>query len=306
MKEINNFAKLYLVTAVFLLLLGQVFIRKNLSGDFSNSIRIRGIHNERENIDFLFLGSSHSYTSINSLLVEEKLNVGAYNYASARQPIDVSYFYLLDVLRDNQPKKVFLETYMINNSPVYDEVRYRDAIEPMLFSSTKVKMINELIPKNDQIYYFLPMLKYHDRWNVIQLTDFDFSYKLQKHDQKGHVALDGKPVNKFVYSNVKEDNNFSLHTNDLTYIDKIIELSEVYGFELYFFTAPYLQNEKELTKNKSLEDFTKSRNIQHLNLNNYLEDYNFEKDFFDEGHLSKSGAIKATNRILDLISVKHE
>ncbi|MBD3287987.1 hypothetical protein GF337_04215 [candidate division KSB1 bacterium] len=68
-------------------------------------------YQQKENIDLLFMGSSHSYYHFNPCFFEEHLGITSFNLGSAGQNPTSTYYLLKEVFnRGHQPKVVVLET----------------------------------------------------------------------------------------------------------------------------------------------------------------------------------------------------
>lgn len=68
-------------------------------------------YTREENIDYLFLGSSHVYCGVNPEVMEEKLGGACFNMATPAQPLNGSYYLLREVDRRNALSHVYLELY---------------------------------------------------------------------------------------------------------------------------------------------------------------------------------------------------
>lgn len=303
-KTIRKFTIFYLCLVFFIIALGNIFITKNTSGPFSDSIRIKGFYNElRGSIDAVFVGSSHSYTSVNPILYEKLSGLSSYNFASASQPIEASYYYINEAIRYHKPSTIFLESYMFNLREEYNEVSIRAAIDEMPLSYNKLSFINQLVPVNERSYYYFPMLKYHTRWNELQISDFDMSYKNKTHLLKGHVALEGKPIDNFLKEKYAYNDELKLSEKDLKYFFKILDLVRDNDVELVLFLAPYALSDDEYTKQFLIGELAQDNNLTFINLNNSLDIFNFDNDFYDSGHLSRTGAEKFTSELYSRYSI---
>lgn len=66
---------------------------------------------EQENIETLFLGSSHVLFGYDPRILDEKLGENTYLATRPVQKIDGSYYLLKEVLKKNNIKKVYLDMY---------------------------------------------------------------------------------------------------------------------------------------------------------------------------------------------------
>lgn len=68
-------------------------------------------YTREENIDTLFLGSSHVYCGINPAIIAEKTGKSAFNMATPAQPLNGSYYLLKEAVKYNDISHVYLELY---------------------------------------------------------------------------------------------------------------------------------------------------------------------------------------------------
>lgn len=66
---------------------------------------------EQDNIDVLFVGSSHCYRSFVPEILDEKLGQNTFNAGSSSQFLDGSYMLIKEAVRNNNVKHVYLEIY---------------------------------------------------------------------------------------------------------------------------------------------------------------------------------------------------
>lgn len=66
---------------------------------------------EQDNIDVLFVGSSHCYRSFKPEILDEELGLNTFNVGSSSQFIDGSYMLIREAARYNDIKHIYLEVY---------------------------------------------------------------------------------------------------------------------------------------------------------------------------------------------------
>lgn len=300
-KELSKFFIFYLITVVSLVLIGEIFIRKTLVGPFDNTNRINGFYNLSENtLDMIFVGSSHSYTGIDNVMLRDEYSIKSYNFSTPEQPIGLSYHFILEALKTQRPKVIVLESYMVNEYSEYRESVIRHATDNLPMSLNKYEIIQTFVNRQNRVYYYFPILKYHTRWDDLYTYDFDLSYKKNNHEYLGQVPLESIPQDNF-NTDLKIDKSVRLSDEDMLYIDSIIELSIDYEFELILYTAPYNLNDEQYSKILLIDDYSKDNNIKHINMNQFINYFNYQTDFFDSSHLSKEGALKSTKIFMELI-----
>ena len=64
-----------------------------------------------DSIDLVLLGSSHIHCGGNTVVLWEHYGIPAYDYSSAEQPLWMTYYYLQEFLKYQDPEIVFLDLY---------------------------------------------------------------------------------------------------------------------------------------------------------------------------------------------------
>ena len=74
-------------------------------------IMLHEMYNQEENIDILFLGSSHSYRSLNPQITDAIFDANTFNAGTSSQRWDGSYALLVEAGKQNDLKKVYVDMY---------------------------------------------------------------------------------------------------------------------------------------------------------------------------------------------------
>lgn len=101
---------------------------------------------EQENIDVLFVGSSHCYRSFVPEIFDDKLGITAFNAGTSSQHLDGSYMVIKEAARYNDIKHIYLELY-------YNVafVKYKERTE-----MTQTYIISDYVrPSLDKLQYLL-------------------------------------------------------------------------------------------------------------------------------------------------------
>ena len=147
---------------------------------------------ERDSVDVLFFGSSFAVNAFDPQVIYDKTGIRSYSLSSEQQSPFISYYWLKEALKYQQPQAVVLETRYLfhreSNTPVnMNESFLRKSIEPMKFSSVKRELVNVLCGmdanQNKWSYYFTN-LEYHTRWK-------ELTWKELLSDDADHAELKG-------------------------------------------------------------------------------------------------------------------
>lgn len=258
---------------------------------------------EKNSIDILFLGSSHSYSSFNPYLIEEKTGLSGYNFCTQQQPIWITYYYLKEALKYQSPKYIVLDVHMAiaQNNDFAEESVNRDAIDKMKFSLNKFNAINKSVETSDErVSYYFNIIKYHSRYKTLSSIDFKTAFCNYTVDNKGYIALpksnytfENTPINSSEIQNITNKNE--------EYLIKIINLAKKENIKLILVKTPAKYSLEEFKKLNYINKLAQEHKITFIN---YIKDIdsinlNYNSDFYDSGHLNSSGSEKFTNKFIE-------
>lgn len=303
--------KAILFILIFLILLNffsKIFIPKGngYGSDVTSFYQL-----ERNSLDIIFFGSSHSYATFSPDIIEEKTGMKSYNFATQQQPIYITYYYMVEALKTQKPKYFVLETMMLSIDEDYTtEGVIRDALDKMKMSKNKIEAINVSVEKKDQrkTYYF-NIMKYHSRYEDIEKDEVMTAIRNESIQNRGFIGL---PVNSEVSINniemLKIEEKEKLLRKNQLYLNKIIDLARENNIELVFVKAPNQLSEKEAKKYNTIKEIANEEKIDFINYNEKFEELNLVngEDFYDYGHLSYKGAEKVSNSFAKYIIEKEK
>lgn len=257
----------------------------------------------RDTIDMIVLGSSHAYTSLNPYLIESKTNLKTYDFCTQQQPLWITYYYLKEALKYQHPKYIVLEAHMavVGNNDYAEEQVNRDAIDKMKFSINKIDVIkNSVENKDDRVSYYLNIIKYHSRYKELNKIDIKTAFLGYTVDNKGYIALE---ETGYIFNNESEftDNESELYKKNKEYLYKIINLTKKENIDLIIVKTPTSYNYEEMSRLNHIKRIAAENDILFLDYINNMTDLNldYNKDFYDVGHLNKNGSIKFTNKFIE-------
>ncbi|MDE6405217.1 MAG: hypothetical protein K2M20_06170 [Lachnospiraceae bacterium] len=268
---------------------------------------------EKNSVDVLFLGSSHGVTSFCPQEVYNQYGITGYNLSSDQQGLVTSYYWLKEALRYQTPKAVVLECYFcfpyIADEPLNTDESYtRKALDFMKWSSVKaeaVKTICGIDTEQDAWSYYLPHLRYHERWLWDAPDRNDYTYRAMA----AHSELKGYSPLHFYLGEKGE--GFEPHDMDtatdcaqmaplmLEYLDKINDLCREREISLILTITPAVSANIDMCNAvKTYADREGCTFISFNEQNVYRQmDYRMDMDNCDDGHPNIWGAVKASDYI---------
>lgn len=300
-----KFVRRIIGTLCFLILFYYAFtgmtnlmMHKQVEGKWDMTAKVAGFYNEKPNrFDVLFFGSSHMYCSVDPRLVQEQTDLRSYVFATQKQPLWITYYYIQEALKTQNPKVLCVEVHMAASSLLYaDEATNHTAIDPIPFSENKIRMIYDAIPEGQRRYYLFSIMKYHDRWEEIKREDYIRSYEKQTDWEHGYVRLKEAATDIEVPDLTDFNPTPRITDKNREYLNKMIDLAQEENIELILFKAPSNATRHQEICYRAVEQIAKERGIAYIDYNTpeLYETLGLDPatDFYDKHHLNESGMTK--------------
>lgn len=310
MKKYISPAIFILILVASLLLTYKVISWKDTKGTPGSSIT--QLANLDDNtVDMVFVGSSHVYCGIMPAVLWRDYGIASFDLAISGMDKDSAYYAIKHMLKTQSPKYVCVDMYALN----YDTHgilgnEYRNMLS-LPYSKEQYSLVLDYCgEKNSDYLLKWPVI--HTRYKELQKEDF-YDDIFAKSGKGEHITFHktGYPVaiqNQSLITDVSE-----LGEKNIKWLDRLVDLSKEYDFELIFFVAPFEQGEQPqkimnaayyyaFDNGIPFYDFTKLSGF--LNLD-------YANDFTDDTHLNTLGAEKLTgwfgkNFIADLTDHRGE
>ncbi len=304
MKRLFKVILFIVIFLIILSLLWKILIRK---GDGFGS-DVSSFYNIEENtLDLIFFGSSHCYSTFSPYILEEKTGLKSYNFSTQQQPINITYHFMIEALKTQKPKYFVLETRMFAIDDEYmEEGVVRDALDKMKMSPNKIAAINESVENpEERTSYYINIIKYHSRFMEIGFEEIKNAIQGKTVDNKGFVGL---PAGTDVYldnsSVLGITETTELTNKNLQFFNQIIELCKQNNITLILAKSPCILTEQDVMHYNTVKKIAEENNLQYIDYNMMFDElgFSFPEDFYDYGHLSKSGAEKVTNNFAEYVN----
>jgi hypothetical protein len=276
------------------------------------------LYETEENIDTLFLGSSHCFRAYDPELFTELTGKTSFNLGSSAQNYDTSYYLLREACRYNEIQTVYLDMhykFLFVDKTDRDLVQANIISDYMKFSRNKLEFLTQT---SEAKHYTNRLFPFRRQWQ--KLADIPYLREVLEKKQTESYRSYAPVVQEqeyyagrgFVWSDETLDaeaitwwDNFTPVSEDmdsqvtytLTYIGKIVDFCREKGIRLVFVTAPsfdrYLEAvgpyDEAYAYVKNLAD---EYGVEYLDFNLAKEEYlNLEEDsFLDVDHLNGKGA----------------
>lgn len=321
MKTVHNFIKSVVFGIGFLLLYN---ITEYFLVDDTSYVRImeHELYNPEENIDVLFLGSSHTYRAFAPEITDEIFGMNTFNAGSSSQGYDGSYALLVEAGKHNDLKKVYAEVCCSHMNNVYKDRTLLTGTylvsDNMKFSLNKVRFLLGASSSKHYVNSFFPLSRNKEKLlnkayieSVIALKQ-ENAYKeyayigepqvdIEWYEGKGYVANKSR-IEKENWS--RQDSYEAIPDNltskdDLRSLQSMVDYCEKNDIELIFVATPISDFRASSYGNYdyAVEQFTRfceSNGIEYYDFNLCKPDYfTYESQYYlDESHLNCYGAEK--------------
>lgn len=325
-KKIKTFFKLLIFIIIgfeILVKISYILIPErhySTSGWEGETDRYRGFYSLPERcLDYLVLGNSHSYHSVNPMQIYALTGFTGYNLGNSCQSKTLSYYWLLEACKYQAPRYVFLDIGSLLYAPedTYEEWRLLGLLD-MKPSLLKLQAIRDASTSKDLFYSLIfPLYRFHSRWPELNKDDFS-EYNSSNYYIKGSSIFFGQ--NSLLHGTEKEDravehyyssfdtniheslNDYRINEIEALYFEKITDFCSQNNIELIptkFPTADWTKEKAEL-----VESYINSLGLSILDLTEDIN-FNWQYDTHDAGsHTNYWGATKTSYYLANFLSAK--
>lgn len=218
-------------------LLGKLTEPKYMSGVLEGAM-VQEYYDEKNPHDVIFVGDCEVYENFSPVTMWEEYGVTSYIRGSAQQLIWQSYYLLEETFEYESPKIVVYNVQSMKYSEPQSEAYNRMTLDGMKPSGIKVDAIKaSMTDDEDMISYFIPLLRYHSRWNELTSEDFEYMFDRDKVTVAGYLMrADVKPMTKLPTPSALTDPDIGDRCWE--YLDKMRILCENNGAKLILIKSP--------------------------------------------------------------------
>lgn len=275
-----------------------------------------------ENIDTLFLGSSHCFRAYDPQLFSELTGKNAFNLGSSSQNYDTSYYLLREAARYHKLETVYLDMHY---KFLFIDKKDRDLVQANIISDYMRPSLNKLtflLTTSEAEEYTNRFLPFRRNWqqlgelsyvkNVLEQkqTESYRNYEPVTVEQEYYAGrgfvwsdaiLNAEEITWWDnFTDVPEDMDSSV-TYTLEYVEKIAEFCRTEGIRLVFVTAPSFDRYLEEIgpydmAHQYVQELADDFGVPYLDFNLCRDEYLSlgEECFIDVDHLNGQGAEKLT------------
>ena len=273
-----------------------------------------GYYDTTDAHDVIFVGDCEIYEGIVPTVLYEQYGITSYVRGSSQQTVWQSYHVLEETLaKEPDVKVVVFNVLALKYGETPREEISRMTLEDMRWSAYKRAAIKASMTEDESyLSYFLPILRYHDRWSDLDAGDFARTFS--KHEDITHqgylMQTDIVPVDPTDTRTPDTLLDITRPARSMEYLSKMQALCEQYGAELVLIKAPtnsvkyYWYDEWDA----QIVDYAKANDLTYYNFIGMDEELGLDwsTDTYDAGlHLNVYGAEKFTSYLGKLLRDQH-
>lgn len=322
-------AVLTLVVIAFFLLGVKILNYLYWQEDDWSRILWRNYYKQTENIDYVYLGSSHVYCDLNPEILDGKNGKNNFNLATPGQRLIESYYLLKEADRYQEMEKVYLELYYNPSTGILGNYQERNsvqngwrAIDHMRLSPTKMDALFAMNPIKYYPEAVFPFIRYRehlmdgnwikDRTNAKTTENYKkyiYNDGVTEYRDKGYYDTKKELTNLF-YGRDRNPAEMLLTEDAEAYLRKIITYCREKDIEITLFTSPIYELQPMATENydsyaQSVKEIAAEYGVPYYDFNMVKEEYlpiQYPEYFMDVGHLNAKGAELYTNFFHQVVS----
>lgn len=320
MTRIQKMKILIMTMLMLFLVFGMNFVLCRQLNSQSDAIRIKNFYKlEKNSLDMVLIGASTSFTDYSAPLAWKEFGYTSYSLATNGAPMGIAKSMLIEVRKTQKPKLFVID---INGILYSDEHELREGptrlwIDNMPFSKNKIDTINEIVPKDQRLAYYFPLLKYHSNWpqfyDCLEASAREVTNKNKTNLVAMGIQGTAKVDPQHHYVNIKKHNDtlpmYKLSGNrlkDLLEYCKKEKLSNV-----IFTNMPRYYSEKMLSerkRNNAAKALIREYGYECIDMDDYVDEIglNPKKDFYNPNHLNIYGQKKLTKYFGRIINEKFQ
>ena len=307
----NKFVRVILFVLIFAIsfsVVSKIFVAP---ADYRNYQWIRGFYAEEENtLDAIYIGSSNCYAFWNPVIAWEEYGIAVYPFASQAQPLFAAE-YLIKEARKTQEDAVFIVNINTLNDGVMTEAYLHYLLDYMPFSLNKLALTNHLANLvgytfAERMEFYVPMLRYHSRWN--SLTRNDFNYEIDGLKGASYYETYLYKSTDLTQTYKRSDKKSELSENILYSVNHLLDYCDEENVEVIFVTVPQMRKTVEQVEDyNAINDLIEARGYNVVSLINNPEGIglNLDQDFYNLFHTNVHGSLKFTEYISNYLIDKY-
>ncbi|MCR5773024.1 MAG: hypothetical protein K6G87_17505 [Butyrivibrio sp.] len=262
----------------------------------------------KDTVDVVFMGSSHIHCDVNTAVLWDNYGIAGYDYSAAEQPIWITYYYLKEFCKNQNPEVVVIDLYSIARfGDDFNEFWMPDNVYGMNFSLNKARLMLNSCTKEQINKYFPSFAGYHNRYNELEEQDYELLDISEEElsEFKGYTPYFGISKGHTPSLNVTEKS--PIPEKSKRYLQKIIDYTNNNGIELMLIVNPYPSTIEDEKVYNSIEEMAMNNGVEYVNMNKFNDamGLNTEEHYYDDSHLNYEGSCVFSNYLGECLKLSY-
>ena len=259
---------------------------------------------EENSLDVLGIGTSHLYSGLNPSVLAHYTGLSSYDFAGQCQPMEVTYNYLVEALKTQDPQLVILDIFALSEQASACQINgaYRANIQDLNFSVNKINAYKNMYDRS-LLSNLFDISLYANRLDEIEYANVDDIFEKKDNYYFGYTFVYTTGDNVWDKPAPIATKAVEPYERRLLYFNKIVDLCEKEDINLLVIKTPYYITEDDANIYKYIWDICDQKGIPYIDFNYMLDElgYQYEIDG-DSWHATASGAFKITKYLAEYIN----
>ena len=264
---------------------------------------IKKFFKEPENsMDVALIGSSEMYADYCAPLAYDKYGYTGYNLCYEGAPGQL-YPAMIEAYLSRQDPQLFvieINGYLYGDDDCLHDANYRRLIDNIPMSSLKFQLIEDYVPEDDKLSFYMPLIKHHENWKSLNyqlyragrltLSDLSGTSKLK--------AFSTRTTSDSKVSTIKKRKPAKLSNVGRQALYDTIELLKEKGVKNVLFVRAPHKNPLSRKASREIKRIARDAGYDYLDCSNLAEPIigiNEDTDYYNREHLNVFGCEKFTD-----------
>lgn len=288
-------------------------LNRQMTGD---EVRVKNFYQlKKDSIDMMIIGASTSYTDFSAPLAWHEYGITSYSLATNMAPMGLAKSMLIEARKYQNPKLYVIDINGILYNDEYEtkEGSLRLWIDNMKFSKNKFRTIQELVPEEERMSYYIPLLKYHSNWEKLYECLKSTKQEIDTWKDPVNLAILGvegrtrmAPMDN-VYSVKNHKATRDMYKKSGEHLIDLLEYCKQEKLNNVIFTnMPRYYNQKLIKQRERLnmaKQVINDYGYKCYDLDDYVEEIGLDPktDFYNPNHLNIYGQKKTTKFLMEML-----
>lgn len=263
---------------------------------------------KRNTLDYILLGISHTYYAVNPMYIYTHCGYKGYNLADEAQDIRFSYYWLLETLKTQTPKVVFIDVggLLYEDNTMSEGWKLKEFSE-MRISKEKIQAtFFGTEDRNTRIGALFPLLYFHEKWKKQEQNHFNGGFapsmgaalNFSKKGKENPLIVNA--YNLSVEGLRQETIKGQISSKNKEYFEKIVNVCQTNDIQLIPYKPP--SNNWDTNRSQFVSSFLANYDLDIWDLNEEKNIIDWSNDTYDGGyHLNYWGNCKTSEMICGIL-----